>query len=344
VHFLISRFRCELVLKSCTSLQFRLPFDLNWLLNQQFASSPKFKRALIEYAASGACDLKNATLIVLSLSPNYSIETSLVKTLLCFFFENDPVDHESLQNALIPMIRQNLSNQTNFGFLTQPLRSFQKFNHAREYPRPDFSAFVDFLEQLPAFQLCLKSNLCIQEAFCLALICNADFSRANYLVLSFKLSALCIETFLSRFANRNTLDTTIALFSSLDMEAKIRVIRTNSRYPSVSQALINSIAPAESIHRSASLEDTMVKTLQKITQRKDSKAAIEFLKKVSVESDECSNDVIIVSHECFSQLLQSTLSCVAKSGDIYVAGKIFVFDHVCKNIISILQTQYFKNS
>ncbi len=330
-------------MKSCASLQFRLPFDLNWLLNQNFASSPKFKRALIEYAASGACDLKNAVAIVSSLCPNYSIDTSLVKMLLCFFFENDPVDPESLQNAFIPMIRQNLSNQSSFAFITQPLRSFQKFNHTREFPRHDFSAFVDLIEQLPAFQLCLKSNSCIQESFCLALICNADFSRANYLVLSFKLSALCIESFISRFASRISLDTTIALFSSLDMEAKIRVIRTNSRYPSVSQALISSIAPAESIHRSASLEDSLIKTLQKITQSKDSKAALEFLKKVSVESDECSNDIIIVSNQCFSQLLQSALSCVAKSGDVHLAGKIFVFDHVVHNLI-ILQTQYFKNS
>ena len=133
-------FRCEMVVKSCTVLQFRLPFALNWLLNQNFASAiPKFKRILVEYSASGACDIKNATAIVASLSPNFSLDSSSVKAFLCFCFENEPMKPESLQQTLIPMIRQNLISETDFSCVAQPLRTFRKFNQSRECkPFSDF--------------------------------------------------------------------------------------------------------------------------------------------------------------------------------------------------------------
>ena len=323
-----------MVVKCCTSLQFRLPFDLNWLLHQNFAATmPKFKRVLIEYCVSGACDFKNSMSIVTSLSPNFNLETSSLQKLLCLFFENDPMDAECLQNTLIPVIRQNFNNQIDFACVVQPLRMFKKFNHTRERPRADFSFFVEFLEQLPAFQAYLHRHLLTQEVLFAALICNVDFSRADYLVQTMKLSLPCMEAFLSKFASRINLDRSLALFSPLDMEAKIRVIRSCSGLPSVSQAMLGSISPAESSHRSASLEDSLIKTLQKITQRKDAKAAVEFLKKVDVEGEDCSVDAMIVSNECFAQLLVLTVSCVAKTGDIYLAGMFVKFNLDVKSFL-----------
>jgi hypothetical protein len=310
-----------MVVKSCTVLQFRLPFDLTWLLNLNFsASMPKFKRVLVEYCVSGACDMKNSLAIIASLNPCFNLEPMLLQKLLCLFFENEPIDSIMLQNTFIPVIRQNFTKQVDFFCLAQPFRSFKKFNNSIERPRSDFSFLADFLEQLPAFQSCLHKNSSIQESFFHALVCNVDFSRSDCLIQSLKLSPSCAEVFISKFASRITLDRTLVLFSSLDMEARIRVIRSCSGMPSVAQALLGSISPAESLHRSASLEESLIKTLQKITQRKDAKAAVEFLKKVAVDSEDCSMDVIIVSNECLSQLLHLTLACVAKTGDIYMAG------------------------
>ena len=326
-----------MVVKSCTVLQFRLPFALNWLLNQNFASAiPKFKRILVEYSASGACDIKNATAIVASLSPNFSLDSSSVKAFLCFCFENEPMKPESLQQTLIPMIRQNLISETDFSCVAQPLRTFRKFNQSRECPRHDFSFFVDFLEQLPAFQLRVQKDPAMQEALFLSLACNADFLRTKCMVQSSKLSSVCIEFFLSKFASRISNDLMLALFCTLDMEAKIRVIRSSSSSPSVSQAMISSIAPKESLHRSASLEESLVKTLQNITKRKDAKAAVEFLKKVNVETDDCTHDVITVSNECILQLQHPTLACVARSGDIYLAGIPF-FCFLCNHFLNLIR-------
>ena len=266
--------------------------------------------------------MKNAIAIVASLSPNFNLEISSLKTMLCYFFENEPMETESLETTIMPLIRQNFSNQLDFNFIVQPLKKFHKYNHSRDTPRADFSFFIDFLEQLPAFELYLQRNSTLLEALFLALIQNVDLSRTRSLIDSFKFSAPCVELFLAKFATRIPLDKTLSLFSSLDMEAKIRVIRSSSGSPSVSQSMINSIAPQESALRSASLEDSLVKTLQKITQRKDAKAAVEFLKKVHVESDDYSSDIIIVSNDCFCQLVYMTLACVAKSGDVYLAGKI----------------------
>jgi hypothetical protein len=340
-----------MVMKSCILLQYRLPFDLDWLMRQNFANaSPKFKRILIDYAASGACDLKNAIKIVASLSPNFNIEPASLKTLLCFFFENEPMDLDSLRITLMPVIRQNFSFQHDFNFIIQPLKKFQKFNHSRDVPRADFSFFVDFLEQQPSFELCLQRNSTVLEAFFLALIHNADFPRTKCLVDCYKFSSSCTEMFLAKFASRIPADKAITLFSSLDIEAKVRVIRSCSSLPAVSQLMINSIAPDESAHHSASLEDGLIKTLHKMTQRKDAKAAVEFLKKINVSNDEISSDVIIVSNDCFCQLLHSTLACVAKTGDIYLAGKIeilflfavlvvnpFFTDTLFKKLLSILE-------
>jgi hypothetical protein len=310
-----------MVVKSCTFLQFRLPFDLKWLLTQNFASVPKFRRVLIEYSVSGGCDLKNSMVIVSSLSPSFNIEPLSLQRLLCLFFENEPIDSEMLQNTLIPVIRQNFNNQIDFLCVAQPLRAFKKFNMSLERPRADFTFMADFLEQIPAFQMLLHRNLSIQEAFFLALVCNVDFARADYLIRSLKLSNTCVESFLTKFFSRITLDRTLSLFSLLDMEAKVRVVRSCSGSHSVSQAMLDSISPSETLRRSASLEESLIKTLQKITHRKDAKAAVEFMKKISVESDDSTLDIIIVSNECFAQLLHLTLCCVSKTGDVYLAGK-----------------------
>jgi len=315
-----------MVVKSCTALQFRLPFALNWLLSQNFVSTmPKFKRILVEYAASGACDVKNSTAIVASLSPNFSLDLSSVKAFLCFCFQNEPMPPEALQKTFIPIIRQNFISETDFACVAHPFRTFQKSNPSRESPRADFSFFVDFLEQLPAFQLRLHKDKCILEALFLALVCNADFQRTSALVQSSKLSATCVECFLQRFASRISQDLMLSLFCTLEMEAKVRVIRACSSSPSVSQAMITCIAPSDSLNRSASLEESLVKTLLKITQRKDARAAVEFLKKVNIESDDCSVDAITVSNECLGQLQHLTLACVARSGDIYLAGKTLLY-------------------
>lgn len=312
-----------MVLKSSTLLQYRLPFDLDWLISQNFTSaSPKFKRVLIDYASSGACGLQYSMAIVASLSPNFNLELNSLKALLSYFFENESLDLETLQMTLMPVIRQNFSTQHDFNFIILPLQKFQKSNNSRDTPRADFSFFVDFLEQQPAFELNLKRNSSLLEAFFVALIHNTDFARANYLVESFKLSPSCIEVFVCKFAAKLPVERTLALFSTLDIEAKIRVIRSNSSSTSLSQLMINCIAPDESAHRSSSLEEGLVKTLQKIILRKDAKAVIDFLKKVNVDSDDLSCDVIIVSNDCFLHLLYLALACVAKTGDIYLSGKI----------------------
>ena len=309
-----------MVVKSCTSLQFRLPFDLKWLLNQNFASVSKFRRVLIEYSISGGCDMKNSIAIITSLSPCFNIEPLSLQRLLCLFFQNEPMDPALLQNTLIPVVRQNFTNQADFLCMIQPLRTFKKFNSSLERPRADFTFMADYLEQIPAFQLCLHRNSSIQEAFFLALVCNVDFARTDSLIRSLKLSNACVEEFLIKFASHVTLERTLSLFSLLDIEAKVRVIRSCSGLHSISQAMLGSISPSESLRRSSSLEESLIKTLQKITQRKDAKSALEFMKKVNVENDDSSLDTMIVSNECFAQLLHLTLCCVSKAGDVYSAG------------------------
>jgi hypothetical protein len=295
--------------------------DLSLFLEQDLsAESPKLKRSLIDYASSGTCCMKDAQAIFASLSPNFKIELSSLKSFLCFCFENEPMETEALHSTMLPMLRQNFLHQVDFTCVVQIFKSFQKFNHSREFPRSDFSCFVDYLEQLPAFQLCLQKDHNIRNALFLALVCNSDFARTNFLVQTTKLNSVSVEVFLSKFGTKVTVEMALTLFSHLDIEAKIRVIRCCSCSPTVSQAMINSISPMESSNRSAHLEESLIKTLQKITVRRDAKSAVDFLNKVAIDSDDGSREIIIVSQQCLAHLQHMTLACVSKNGDIYLAG------------------------